>query len=54
LEDDIKLDFEIFKSILCDNVDWIYLAQDKEQLSMGSAENRNEPWGSIKCREFCD
>jgi hypothetical protein len=31
-------------------MDWIYLAQDREQLE-GSCEHDNEPLGSVKCCE---
>jgi hypothetical protein len=46
-ENNIKLDF---REVEWGNVDWIYLAQDREQVE-GSCEHVNEPSGSIKCWE---
>ena len=37
----------------CGGMDWIELAQDREQVA-GTCECGNEPSGSVKCGEFLD
>jgi hypothetical protein len=39
--------------MMCEGVDWMYLAQDKGPLA-GSWEHCNEPLGSIKGGVFLD
>jgi hypothetical protein len=35
-------------------MDWIHMAQDREEPVVGSCEHGNEPSGSIKGGEFLD
>jgi hypothetical protein len=48
-KDNIKMNL---REIGFGDVDWIYLAQDRDMA--GSCEHGNEPSGSIKCGEFLD
>jgi hypothetical protein len=45
-DDNIKMDFQ---EVVCENMEWIELAQDRDTFECG-----NEPSDSIKCGEFLD
>jgi hypothetical protein len=48
-EDDIRMDF---REIGWEGVDWMHLAQDRDQWQ--TCEYGNEPSGSVKGEEFLD
>jgi hypothetical protein len=48
--DNIKMDL---REIVCDGMDWIDLAEDKDQWK-GSCEHGNEPLGSMKWWEVLE
>jgi hypothetical protein len=46
--DNIKMDL---RGIGWDGMEWIKVAQDRDQWMIGSCETGNEPFGCIKCWE---